>query len=160
MTTARRDHQRTAEIARAGRILDRECRVSTWRWSGGGQRHGVWEWTVSEDLGGGGVHWLRMAVVEDYPDEPRDAEPWLTVEIWEGLERGERFGRRRLGHLTVEGWSLFEGAVLTFRSTWRRQMGEPDEILLKRSAAPSLPARTDRPDAGRPLATELWLMES
>lgn len=150
---------RTREIARAGRLLNRECQGSGWRWWGGEQRHGVWEWTVSEDLGERGVHWLRMAVVEDYPDEPAGAEPWLTVEMWEGLERDERFGRRRLGHLTIEGWSLFEGAVLTFRSTWRKRRGEPDERLLERRMVPSLPSRGDQPDAARPLPTELWLSE-
>jgi hypothetical protein len=114
---------------------------------------------VSRDLGERGVHWLRMAVVEDYPDEPPGAEPWLTVEMWEGLERGDRFGRRRLGHLTVEGWRLFEGTVLTFRSTWRKRMDEPDERLLQRRSAPPLPSREDRPDADRPLPTELWLSD-
>lgn len=156
----RREREREAAIGQAGRLLARECRVSDWRWWGGEQRHGVWEWTVSLDLGEQGVHWIRLAVVEDYPDEPPGAEPWLTAEMWEGLQRGDRFGRRDLGHLTVEGWTRFEGVVLTFRSTCRRRLGNPPEGILRRRTAPPLPLRQEAADSDAALATALWLLDS
>lgn len=160
MSRVRRERERHEAIQNAARLLDRECELTGWQWRGGDQRHGVWEWTVSVDLQERGVHWLRLAVVEDHPDEPADAAAWLTAEIWEGLQRGDRFGRQALGHLTIQGWTRFDGAVLTFRSACRRRLGDPPDDLLRRRSAPPLPTRADAPDSEPALATARWLMES
>lgn len=160
MNVGKRERERGAAILRTARLLERECQAVGWRWQGGEQRHGVWEWTVTVDLHERGVHWLRLAVVEDYPDEPPGAEPWLTAEIWEGLQRGDRFGRRDLGHLTVESWTRFEGVVLTFRSACRRHLGEPDDQILRRRSAPPPPTGDPRTDGERAHATAVWLRGS